>query len=232
MAELEHRVAAPAFLGRRRRGSVRHGRALPRPRRHRRGRARPRGPAATPGPRSSSPRRWTVTRSCSPRRPPRSRPSRVPSTRWSSRAGSPASSITGTPSSPSSPGQGGLEAQDWTFMLFKMYMRYCARRGWKVTVNDCPAGGGHRHRPRHVHRRGQGRLRDAARRGRRPPARPHLAHRRQEAPPDDLRRRRGDPRAPRRHRHRGRAGRHPRGRLPRRAVRAARASTPPTRPSA
>lgn len=37
------------------------------------------------------------------------------------------------------PGQGGLEAQDWTFMLFKMYMRYCARRGWKVTVNDCPA---------------------------------------------------------------------------------------------
>lgn len=37
------------------------------------------------------------------------------------------------------PGQGGLEAQDWTFMLFKMYMKYCARRGWKVTVNDCPA---------------------------------------------------------------------------------------------
>ena len=37
------------------------------------------------------------------------------------------------------PGQGGLEAQDWTFMLFKMYMKCCARRGWKVTVNDCPA---------------------------------------------------------------------------------------------
>lgn len=37
------------------------------------------------------------------------------------------------------PGQGGLEAQDWTFMLFKMYMKYCQRRGWKVTVNDCPA---------------------------------------------------------------------------------------------
>ena len=37
------------------------------------------------------------------------------------------------------PGQGGLEAQDWTFMLFKMLMRYCARRGWKATVNDCPA---------------------------------------------------------------------------------------------
>ena len=37
------------------------------------------------------------------------------------------------------PGQGGLEAQDWTFMLFKMYMKYWARKGWKVTVNDCPA---------------------------------------------------------------------------------------------
>ena len=37
------------------------------------------------------------------------------------------------------PGQGGLEAQDWTFMLFKMYMKYCARRGWKVTINDCSA---------------------------------------------------------------------------------------------
>ena len=24
-------------------------------------------------------------------------------------------------------------------MLFKMYMKYCARHGWKVTVNDCPA---------------------------------------------------------------------------------------------
>ena len=37
------------------------------------------------------------------------------------------------------PGQGGLEAQDWTFMLFKMLMKYGARRGWKLTVNDCPA---------------------------------------------------------------------------------------------
>ena len=37
------------------------------------------------------------------------------------------------------PGQGGLEAQDWTFMLFKMYMKYCQGRGWKVTINDCPA---------------------------------------------------------------------------------------------
>ena len=38
------------------------------------------------------------------------------------------------------PGQGGLEAQDWCAMLFRMYQAYCARRGWKVTVNDAPAG--------------------------------------------------------------------------------------------
>lgn len=37
------------------------------------------------------------------------------------------------------PGQGGLEAQDWTFMLFKMYVKYAQSRGWKVTINDCPA---------------------------------------------------------------------------------------------
>ena len=37
------------------------------------------------------------------------------------------------------PGQGGLEAQDWCDMLFHMYLRYCERRGWKVDVNDAPA---------------------------------------------------------------------------------------------
>ena len=40
------------------------------------------------------------------------------------------------------PGQGGLEAQDWCDMLFHMYLAYCARRGWKVTVNDAPAAEG------------------------------------------------------------------------------------------
>lgn len=36
------------------------------------------------------------------------------------------------------PGQGGLEAQDWTDMLFHMYLKYAERKGWKVTVNDAP----------------------------------------------------------------------------------------------
>ena len=34
------------------------------------------------------------------------------------------------------PGQGGLEANDWADMLFKMYSRYGERRGWKVHVLD------------------------------------------------------------------------------------------------
>ncbi len=34
------------------------------------------------------------------------------------------------------PGQGGLEANDWTDMLFKMYSRYCESKGWKVQVLD------------------------------------------------------------------------------------------------
>ena len=38
------------------------------------------------------------------------------------------------------PGQGGLEAQDWCEMVFKMYLRYCDQRGWKVEVLDAPAG--------------------------------------------------------------------------------------------
>jgi peptide chain release factor 2 len=38
------------------------------------------------------------------------------------------------------PGQGGLEAQDWADMLFRMYMRYAQRHNWKVEVLDAPAG--------------------------------------------------------------------------------------------
>jgi len=41
-----------------------------------------------------------------------------------------------------SPGQGGLEAQDWTDMLFQMYLRYITRRGWKAEILDAPQAEG------------------------------------------------------------------------------------------
>jgi peptide chain release factor 2 len=38
------------------------------------------------------------------------------------------------------PGAGGLEAQDWTGMLYRMYTRYAERRGWKVKPLDVVEG--------------------------------------------------------------------------------------------
>lgn len=38
------------------------------------------------------------------------------------------------------PGQGGLEAQDWCQMLFKMYQKYTASKRWKIDVHDLPEG--------------------------------------------------------------------------------------------
>jgi len=38
------------------------------------------------------------------------------------------------------PGQGGLEAQDWAEMLLRMYTKYCERKKWKLDLHDAPAG--------------------------------------------------------------------------------------------
>ena len=40
------------------------------------------------------------------------------------------------------PGQGGLEAQDWTEMLYRMLTRYCANKGWKLHDLDVVPGEG------------------------------------------------------------------------------------------
>lgn len=40
------------------------------------------------------------------------------------------------------PGSGGLEAQDWTDMLYRMYTRYADNRHWKVRVLDVVPGEG------------------------------------------------------------------------------------------
>ncbi len=40
------------------------------------------------------------------------------------------------------PGSGGLEAQDWTDMLYRMYMRYAEKKDWKVTILDVVPGEG------------------------------------------------------------------------------------------
>ena len=40
------------------------------------------------------------------------------------------------------PGSGGLEAQDWTDMLYRMYVSYAEKKDWKVTVLDVVPGEG------------------------------------------------------------------------------------------
>ena len=38
------------------------------------------------------------------------------------------------------PGAGGTESHDWASMLYRMYLRYAERKGWKVEVLDYQAG--------------------------------------------------------------------------------------------
>ncbi|MBS3957667.1 MAG: peptide chain release factor 2 [Clostridiales bacterium] len=38
------------------------------------------------------------------------------------------------------PGQGGLEAQDWSEMLLKMYLKYAESKRWKIDIHDAPEG--------------------------------------------------------------------------------------------
>ena len=38
------------------------------------------------------------------------------------------------------PGAGGTDSQDWAEMLFRMYSRYCADKGWKVDITDYDPG--------------------------------------------------------------------------------------------
>ncbi len=37
-------------------------------------------------------------------------------------------------------GQGGVEAMDWTSMLYRMYLRFCEKRNWKVETFDISEG--------------------------------------------------------------------------------------------
>ena len=85
-------------------------------------------------------------------------------------------------------GAGGTDAQDWTDdAAAHVPALGASRRASTVEVDEIAGGPGGRHHVGDVHHQGPLRVRHARRRARRAPADPHLAVRRQRAPPDRVR---------------------------------------------
>ena len=82
---------------------------------------------------------WHRRTSCSPRRPPRLDEllDALEISSWFSERFDGGDAILTV-----NPGSGGLEAQDWTDMLYRMYVRYAEKKDWKVTVLDVVPGEG------------------------------------------------------------------------------------------
>ena len=88
-------------------------------------------------------------------------------------------------------GAGGTDAQDWAEMVLRMLMRWAERRGFGVELLEASPRGGGRHQVGDLPRVGRERLRPLQRRVGRAPARPAVALRLGQPPPDVVRGRRG-----------------------------------------
>ncbi len=75
------------------------------------------------------------------------------------------------------PGQGGLEAQDWAEMLLRMYTKYAETQEVEARSSRRACGRGAGHRSCRLHRARAKRVRNAALRDGRSPARSHQPHR-------------------------------------------------------
>ncbi len=100
---------------------------------------------------------------------------------------SPASTTRPTRSARSSRATGGADAQDWAEMLLRMYLRWAERRGFDVELDEVSPGAEAGISSADLHREGSLRVRPAAIRARRAPARAHLAVQRPGQAPDRVR---------------------------------------------